>query len=116
NAVSIAVVAVNLVFVVFLMRHMAFASASRWAVVDLNEAADLESDYKPTVSVLVACHNEELVAHSLVHGLAALEYPRDRLEVFLVDDHSTDGTTQILREHTADHPFMRLVRRPTDRA
>jgi len=114
NAVSIAVVAVNLMFVVFLLRHMAFASASRWAVVDVNQAADLENDYKPTVSVLVACHNEELVARSLVRGLAALEYPRDRLEVFLVDDNSTDGTTEILQKLTADHPFMRLVRRPPD--
>jgi 1,2-diacylglycerol 3-beta-glucosyltransferase len=75
NTVTIAVVAVNVVFIVFLLRHMAFASASRFAVVDVHEAADLENEYAPTVSVLVACHNEELVVHSLVNGLAALEYP-----------------------------------------
>jgi cellulose synthase/poly-beta-1,6-N-acetylglucosamine synthase-like glycosyltransferase len=114
NTVTIAVVAVNVVFIVFLLRHMAFASASRFAVVDVHEAADLENEYAPTVSVLVACHNEELVVHSLVNGLAALEYPRDRLEVFLVDDNSTDGTTALLQDLTADHPFIRVIRRPPD--
>jgi cellulose synthase/poly-beta-1,6-N-acetylglucosamine synthase-like glycosyltransferase len=114
NAVSIAVVAVNVVFIVFLLRHMAFASASRFAVVDVNAAADLENEHQPTVSVLVACHNEELVVHSLVAGLAALDYPRDRLEVLLVDDNSTDGTTALLRDLTADHPFIRVIRRPPD--
>ncbi len=114
NAVSIAVVGVNIVFIVFLLRHMAFASASRFAVVDVHEAADLEHEYAPPVSVLVACHNEELVVHSLVAGLAALDYPRDRLEVLLVDDNSTDGTTVLLRDLTADHPFIRVVRRPPD--
>jgi cellulose synthase/poly-beta-1,6-N-acetylglucosamine synthase-like glycosyltransferase len=114
NAVSLAVIAVNVIFIVFLMRHMAFASASRWAAVDLHEAADIENDHKPTVSVLVACHNEELVAHTLVRGMVALDYPRNLLEVFLVDDNSTDGTGELLEELTAQHPFIRLVRRPPD--
>src|SRR5262249_32644440 len=57
---------------------------------------------------------EELVVRSLVSGLIALDYPRDRLEVFLVDDNSTDATTELLRELTADHPFIRVVRRPPD--
>jgi hypothetical protein len=69
NAVSLAVILVNVIFIIYLMRHMAFASASRWVVVDLHQAADLENDFRPTVSVLVACHNEELVAHSLVRNL-----------------------------------------------
>src|SRR5207248_381513 len=101
-------------FIVFLLRHMAFASASRFAVVDMHEAADLENEYKPAVSVLVACHNEELVVHSLVAGMTALDYPRDRLEVFLVDDNSTDGTTAMLQDLTADRPFIRVVCRPPD--
>lgn len=114
NAVSLAVIAVNVVFIIFLMRHMAFASASRWVTVDLHQAADLENDFRPTVSVLVACHNEELVAHTLVRSLASLDYPRELLEIFLVDDNSIDGTGLILEDLTAHHPFIRLVRRPPD--
>ena len=49
---------------------------------------EVELDYRPHVSVLVACHDEALVVESLVRGLAALHYPRSRLEILLVDDGS----------------------------
>jgi len=111
NAVSVAVVLVNLVFVVYLMRHVMFAAAARFAVTDLEEATDLHEDFRPRVSVLVACHNEELVARSLVRGLAALEYPHDRLEIFVIDDNSTDGTAELLTDLAEPHPFLHVVHR-----
>lgn len=113
RAVVVAIVAINLVFVVYLIRHLAFASAAaKWANTDLNGAADVEVGYTPGVTVLVACHNEALVADSLVAGLLALDYPRSRLEVVLVDDASTDGTGEMLDRLTAGHPHVRILRRP----
>lgn len=107
-------VAVNLAFLVFFLRHVAFASAAiRWAPKDLYGDAEVDLHYTPNVTVLVACHNEALVAGSLVRGLAALHYPRARLEVILVDDASTDGTGDLLERLTAGERHMQVLRRRT---
>jgi cellulose synthase/poly-beta-1,6-N-acetylglucosamine synthase-like glycosyltransferase len=111
-AIVVASVTVNLAFLVFFLRHVAFASAAvRWAPRDLYAEAEVDLEYRPNVSVLVACHNEALVAESLVRGLRALHYPRSRLEVVLVDDGSTDGTGDLLESLTAGERHMRVLRR-----
>ncbi|MGH9483638.1 MAG: glycosyltransferase, partial [Terriglobales bacterium] len=64
----------------------------------------------PGVSVIIAAHDEEREIPGLCASLRALEYPRERLEVVLVSDGSSDGTDgcfQRLRE-----PWMRLLRQP----
>jgi 1,2-diacylglycerol 3-beta-glucosyltransferase len=106
-------VAVNLAFLVFFLRHVAFASAAvRWAPEDLYGEAEVDLEYRPNVSLLVACHNEALVADSLVRGLKALHYPRSRLEIILVDDGSTDETGELLESLTAGERHMHVLRRP----
>lgn len=46
----------------------------------------------PKVCIVVPCFNEErTVAHS-VESLIALSYPKEKLEIMVVDDGSTDGT------------------------
>ncbi|MGH8892703.1 MAG: glycosyltransferase [Actinomycetes bacterium] len=114
RAILVATVVVNLVFLVFFLRHVAFAAAAvRWAPRDLYEAPDVEIGYQPTVSVLIACHNEALVVESLVHGMAALHYPRSHLEIIFVDDGSVDGTGDMLERLTAGERHMRVLRRPS---
>jgi len=103
---------VNMVFLLFFFRHVAFAaSAVRWAPNDLYDRTEVDLEYLPNVSILVACHNEKLVARSLINGLAALHYPRSRLEILLVDDGSPDGTGDLLDSLTATEPHMRVLRR-----
>ncbi|MDQ1585206.1 MAG: hypothetical protein QOH80_571, partial [Actinomycetota bacterium] len=111
-ALIVGTVAVNLAFLVFFLRHVAFACAAvRWAPNDLYAEAEVNLEYRPNVSILVACHNEGLVAESLVRGLAALHYPRSRLEVILVDDGSTDETGDLLDRLTAGERHMRVLHR-----
>lgn len=111
-AIVVASVAVNLAFLAFFLRHVAFASAAvRWAPEDLYGEAEVDLHYRPNVSVLVACHNEALVADSLVRGLKALHYPRSRLEIVLVDDASSDGTGDLLERLTAGERHIRVLRR-----
>ncbi len=113
RAVFVGVLFVNLVFLVFFLRHVAFAAASaRWAPIDLYDVADIRMDYQPNVTIIVACHNEETVVPSLVHGLAALHYPRSRLEILLVDDGSADHTGELLDQLTAGIRHIRVIHRP----
>lgn len=51
----------------------------------------------PTVSVLVAAHNEERFIAEKVHNTLALLYPADRLEVVVASDGSVDGTAEAVR-------------------
>jgi len=49
----------------------------------------------PSVSVVVPVHNGEAFLEGKVRSLLALDYPKDRLEILVVSDGSTDGTNEI---------------------
>lgn len=53
--------------------------------------------YEPTVSLIVACHNEERVIEAKLDNALGLEYPEDKLEVVVVSDGSSDRTVELAR-------------------
>lgn len=55
----------------------------------------------PGVSVLVPCHNEELVIEDTVRALLALDYPAHLLQILIIDDGSTDQTAEIVERFTS---------------
>jgi glycosyltransferase involved in cell wall biosynthesis len=50
----------------------------------------------PKVSVVVPVHNGEATIAACVESLVRLDYPSERLEIFVVDNRSTDGTRHIV--------------------
>ena len=50
----------------------------------------------PMVGMIVPCFNEEKTIGGTVESLLALDYPKDKLEIILVDDGSTDGTPAVM--------------------
>jgi len=56
-------------------------------------------DNLPGVSIVVCARNEEKNMRRCLDNLVAIDYPRDRLEIVLVDDESTDATQAIMREY-----------------
>jgi cellulose synthase/poly-beta-1,6-N-acetylglucosamine synthase-like glycosyltransferase len=56
------------------------------------------------VSVIVAVRNEESTITGLLDDLARQNYPADRFEVIIVDDHSTDTTAEIVRARIPGFP------------
>lgn len=49
----------------------------------------------PIVTIIVPVWNEERTLAGTVRSLLALDYPKDKLDIIIVDDGSTDGTRQI---------------------
>src|SRR5260370_23192445 len=50
----------------------------------------------PSVTILIAVHNEEKNLSAKLHNLVAIDYPADHVEVIVVSDGSTDETNKIL--------------------
>jgi len=72
----------------------------------------------PPVTVQVPTYNERQVIDRAIDAVVALDYPRDRLQIQILDD-STDETTQLAHERAAYHRErgvdVRVLRRPDRR-
>ncbi len=66
--------------------------------------------YRPAVSIIVAARNEEARIGACISSLLALSYPKDLLEVIIVDDHSTDLTQDVVRKHIGTSTGFRLIK------
>jgi cellulose synthase/poly-beta-1,6-N-acetylglucosamine synthase-like glycosyltransferase len=58
------------------------------------------------LSILVAARDEEDAIVDCLQALAALDYPRDQLQVLIGDDGSSDQTAALIRTFIADKPWM----------
>lgn len=52
----------------------------------------------PGVTVIVPCWNEERTVEKTVHSLLALDYPREKLFIKVVNDGSTDSTWEKMQQ------------------
>ncbi len=59
---------------------------------------DMREGALPRVSLVVAAYNEEEVILAKIANSQALDYPRDRLELVIVTDGSTDRTAELAGE------------------
>ena len=66
----------------------------------------------PTVSVIALCHNHAPFLREALDSMLAQTYPH--LEVWLVDDASTDASADILREYATRHPAWHLLLLPAN--
>jgi glycosyltransferase involved in cell wall biosynthesis len=67
---------------------------------------------QPSVSIVVPCRNEQRYIVECLDSILACDYPRDRLEVLVVDGMSDDGTRQILTDYATRHPEVRVLDNP----
>src|SRR5262249_6474987 len=58
-------------------------------------------DITPRVSVIIAAYNEERDIAAKLKNTLALDYPRDRMEIIVASDCSTDRTDEIVRSFSA---------------
>jgi len=61
------------------------------------------------VSVVIAARNEEENIANILSDLIHQTYPQNKYEVLIVDDHSTDGTADVIKKFSAQHSFIKYM-------
>jgi glycosyltransferase involved in cell wall biosynthesis len=64
------------------------------------------------VSCIIPCRNEEKFIGSCLDSIINQDYPKDFLEVFIVDGLSEDATQNIAKNYLQQNPFLKLLNNP----
>ncbi|NDF12687.1 MAG: glycosyltransferase family 2 protein [Proteobacteria bacterium] len=89
--------------VIYTVRHYVF-TLNRLFGKQRHPYIDIDTAKWPTVTVLVAAHNEEVVIRNSLEALVQVNYPDDRIEVVVVNDRSKDKTGEIVEEFVKHYP------------
>ncbi len=68
-------------------------------------------EHIPSVSIIVPARDEAANIERCIDSLASLDYPRDKLEIIVVDDRSSDGTREILDRLSEHHDALIVLHR-----
>lgn len=66
----------------------------------------------PTVAVIVPCLNEAPFIEGFVRRTLAMDYPADKLSLWIADGMSTDGTREILVDYAKREPRLHVLDNP----
>ncbi len=89
-----------IIITTFLILYFIFAIVFFVGLMKIPVSKPISSNY-PTVSILVSCRNEAKDLPECLQSIQNLDYPKEKIQVVLVDDFSTDNTPEILADSAA---------------
>lgn len=69
-----------------------------------------EDEQLPTATIVVAARDEETRIGRLLDSLEAQDYPKDKFDVIVVDDRSSDNTGDLVRERSENGVKFQVLR------
>ena len=78
----------------------------------LNIVTNDTDSHKPLVSIIVPMFNEERYIKTLIDSINDQNYPRDKIEIAIVDGQSTDGSRQLVQKLAASDNRIKLLNNP----
>ena len=101
------------IMVAYLFRHYVFTVTALYYPHRKHHCTQ-NMKHQPTVSVLIPAHNEERVIGRILQRMTELTYPKDRLQIVVIDDASTDGTGEVIDKFVEKYKSVRVVHRPQE--
>lgn len=89
--------------------YLLLAAAAAVVVARMPPTPEVADGDLPMVSVIVAARDEEDALPACLDALAAQDYPAERIELVVADDHSTDATAAVVRHRARRDERFRLV-------
>jgi len=74
-----------------------------------------DAGIQPSVAIVMPAFNEEAAIVNSVRSLLAVNYPQELLELVVVNDGSTDGTSAEIASVAAGEPRVRVIEFPENR-
>ncbi len=95
----------------YLTRHYLFTLAALYHNKEQPSFVPQKTEYQPAVSVLIPARNEEYVIERILQRMTELTYPKEKMEVIVIDDASADGTGEKAEKFAKEHEFIKVVHR-----
>lgn len=96
-------------FWLLLIYYSALTVAGVWHRLTFRKPEPL--DEYPSVALLIPAHNERIVIERTLRAMARLKYP-GKLDIYLLDDQSTDGTGEIAKSFAHAFSHIHYIRVP----
>lgn len=61
------------------------------------------------VSIVMPCYNEGKAIGTAIEGLLNLDYPKNMIEIIVVDDKSSDNSAEVVREYVKKYKNVKLI-------
>jgi poly-beta-1,6-N-acetyl-D-glucosamine synthase len=69
----------------------------------------LNTDSLPKIAIILPAYNESLTISSSLQSFMAMNYPKDKYQVYVVNDGSTDITSEIAHSYEFQDPDLITV-------
>jgi len=64
------------------------------------------------ISIIIPCRNEEKYTGKCLDSIIMQDYPKENLEVLVIDGASEDKTREIVQDFSSQYPFIKLLTNP----
>jgi len=92
---KIVLLTIVLLILIYTIRHYVF-TLNRLFGNQRHPYINIDTATWPSVTVIVAAHNEEAVITNSIEALLEVHYPRDKFKILIMNDRSTDRTREIV--------------------
>jgi len=99
-----------LIILLFLILSVFYFIILTAVAIGLNRLHSADDDYLPTISIVIAARNEEKRITACLDSLEKIDYPADKYEIILVDDHSADQTAELVGTVCRKYANWTLIR------
>ncbi len=101
----------TLTMMAYIVRHYIFTLSVLRDSKNKTIDAQRPSTFQPTVSIIIPAHNEENVIGRLLQQIIKFTYPKDKMQVIVLNDASSDQTGKIAYKYQQKYPFIEVVHR-----
>lgn len=62
-----------------------------------------------TISIIIPCHDEDQFIQKCLDSIIGNDFPKDCIEVLVIDGMSSDGTREIVKRYSEHYSFIKLI-------
>lgn len=74
-----------------------------------NDSIKKDYNYEPAVTYMIVAHNEEDVIYKKMENALELDYPKEKLQILIASDYSTDKTDAIVEKFANDNQDYDII-------